>query len=281
DIMMPIMNGLETVEAIRKNPKFYDIPVFFLSGEKHPDLPELTMEAGGNLFLEKPIDPRRLMELVHLFVDEMGITPRVRDEMPKPAPPPKDAAPKPAPAPDETADKNAPPIRVLTIDSNAETLGLLRRILDNSQTGRWEPIWSEDAGESVANLYRLQPDLILYNPRQKMAGIAFLQNLHLRQILHEYEVCFVGTEISPAEEEYNRKISGCDPIRLDTPPEEVVKRIAERIRAARAKYKPKRHTLDELKAQEVKRDEALKSGFNELRKEQFQRMQEHINKTSA
>ncbi|MBI1785660.1 response regulator, partial [Candidatus Sumerlaeota bacterium] len=95
DIMMPIMNGLETVEAIRKNPKFYDIPVFFLSGEKHPDLPELTMEAGGNLFLEKPIDPRRLMELVHLFVDEMGITPRVRDEMPKPAPPPKDAAPKP------------------------------------------------------------------------------------------------------------------------------------------------------------------------------------------
>ncbi len=269
DIMMPVLDGLETVEAIRKNPRFYDIPVFFLTGERHQDLPELTMEVGGNLYLEKPIDPLRLLDLIQDYVAEMGVTPRAR-EAKEPAPPTSHAAPE-----------FEHPVRILTIDPNAESMNRIRGLLSDDDKGRWETLWSDDPGECLANLYRLQPDMILYNPRQKMAGIAFIQNLFFRQMLKDHEICFIGSDISQAETETNRKLSGRDPIRLDRPAESVLRQIAEVILAARAKFTPKRHTLEQIREQDRKRKERLRSADTQSRRKQTLRMQEQIDKEAG
>lgn len=266
DIMMPVLTGLETVEAIRKNPKFYDIPVFFLSGERHKDLPELSMEAGGNLFIPKPVDPVRILEFIDEFVDQMGVMPR-RREQPASALPPRPAAEAPA-----------GPVRLLTIDPDPNNIAILRQLIENDPKKRWETLFSTDPGACLGNLFRLQPDAILYNPRQQMAGIAFVQNLALRQMLKEYEVCFVGNEASEAETEFNRKNFAREPIRMDQPPEAIVREIAEVIRAAWPKWKKKKHTLAEIQAQDDKLAADVEAHRSDPRRQQFQKMQRKIDR---
>jgi hypothetical protein len=79
-----------------------------------------------------------------------------------------------------------------------------------------------------------------------MAGIAFVQNLAIRQLLPAYEINFIGADISPAEREFNLKHFRRGAIFLDESDEEIVRRIGEAVTAARAKLKPKRLTLDQL-----------------------------------
>lgn len=281
DIMMPLMDGIETVVAIRKNPKYIELPVFFLSGESHPDMPELTREAGGNLFVSKPVDPFRMLELINTFVEEFGISSRPLEKVeavPKPSGPP---ILKPVTHFDVELDNHPTtklePIRILTIDANPASLRRMGALLSANASGRWECLWSTDPGECASNLYRLQPDLILYNPRQRMAGIAFLHNLHLRQILHEQAVCFFGPEISASEAEYNFKMSGREPIILGDSDEDVLKKIAFEIVAARRKWRKKRHAIEEIAAQDRSREAKLAAMAAAGRVKQFQAMQSRIN----
>lgn len=61
DIMMPIMDGTDTVGKLEKNPRTKNIPVLFLTSlisEKE----ELKNHTGNRRFLSKPIDRKRLLE---------------------------------------------------------------------------------------------------------------------------------------------------------------------------------------------------------------------------
>lgn len=58
DLRMPIMNGFETLEHIKNNPDFADIPIIIVtanSEEKHK-----ALKLGANDFLAKPIDVEEL-----------------------------------------------------------------------------------------------------------------------------------------------------------------------------------------------------------------------------
>lgn len=72
DIRMPKMDGYQTVEAIRKQPAYSDIPVFFLTAERGKDAARKGFAAGCNLFLTKPFDPIRLLENIEYFTRESG-----------------------------------------------------------------------------------------------------------------------------------------------------------------------------------------------------------------
>lgn len=70
DVMMPLMNGFDACAAIRRHPKFRDIPVMFLTalGEKEAMLK--GYKAGANLYLTKPFDPDRLVRNVEMFFEK-------------------------------------------------------------------------------------------------------------------------------------------------------------------------------------------------------------------
>ncbi len=63
DIMMPIMDGTETIEHLEKNPRTKDIPVLFLTSliSKKEESGKLTM---NRCFLAKPIDRDQLLKEV-------------------------------------------------------------------------------------------------------------------------------------------------------------------------------------------------------------------------
>ena len=125
DVRMPGMDGYETVAAIRRHPDFEMIPVFFLTAERGKDAARRGFEAGGNLYLNKPFDPIRLLENIDYFTRVSGHTvrpktrsveevERLRDSLPaKPPAPPRPAVP--APPPPETEPTPPPAVEAKAV----------------------------------------------------------------------------------------------------------------------------------------------------------------------
>lgn len=64
DLNMPQRSGIELTEMIRQTRAFQNIPIIVLSGETDEERQLLSIEAGGDDFLSKPIRPRRLVAAV-------------------------------------------------------------------------------------------------------------------------------------------------------------------------------------------------------------------------
>lgn len=86
DVMMPLMNGLKTCGAIRRDSRFGSVPILLLSAlTSHAEIRE-GYTAGANLYLTKPFDPARLLKMVHSELERGGNEPRPKthpvDELP-------------------------------------------------------------------------------------------------------------------------------------------------------------------------------------------------------
>ena len=57
DWNMPIMNGLELVQAIRANPNFADLPILMVTTRNMKQDIIAAMKAGVNNYVTKPFDP--------------------------------------------------------------------------------------------------------------------------------------------------------------------------------------------------------------------------------
>lgn len=62
DIMMPVMNGLDAIRAIRAMAEMHAVPIFATSAGAAPDQREAALAAGATDFLAKPVDQTRLLE---------------------------------------------------------------------------------------------------------------------------------------------------------------------------------------------------------------------------
>ena len=62
DIMMPGMDGYETIARIRRNPRHARLPIIALTARTAPEDRERCMEVGASGFLGKPVDPATLKQ---------------------------------------------------------------------------------------------------------------------------------------------------------------------------------------------------------------------------
>lgn len=62
DIVMPVMNGVEFLKAIRQNRFYADIPIAILSTDDSKKTE--TLNLGANAFLTKPIREAELTDLI-------------------------------------------------------------------------------------------------------------------------------------------------------------------------------------------------------------------------
>jgi len=73
DIIMPGMDGYETMLKIKNNPLYADIPIVFLSGDSKSITEKKGMAMGAAGYIRKPFDPESLLEEIEkilLSVDE-------------------------------------------------------------------------------------------------------------------------------------------------------------------------------------------------------------------
>jgi CheY-like chemotaxis protein len=72
DAMMPEQDGNETTQAIRRNRRFADLPVVFLTAKAMPGDRESSLEAGGSDYITKPVDLDELLEVMAAWVNGDG-----------------------------------------------------------------------------------------------------------------------------------------------------------------------------------------------------------------
>ncbi len=64
DLMMPVMDGLTFIAAVRKTEGTAAIPIIAISAMKGDELPKKAMEAGANQFCIKPFSPESLLTVI-------------------------------------------------------------------------------------------------------------------------------------------------------------------------------------------------------------------------
>jgi len=64
DINMPVMNGLETLDKIKKNPKLHSVPVIIYSTSQNLTDVEKAFKCGASSYLIKPFDLESLEKLI-------------------------------------------------------------------------------------------------------------------------------------------------------------------------------------------------------------------------
>ncbi|MDP3148800.1 MAG: response regulator [Ignavibacteria bacterium] len=74
DIYLPIMNGVEIFDKIRKDFRFKNLPVIIYSSVNDKELIAKFIAKGISGYLLKPIDPVLLNERVVKFIEQIKVT---------------------------------------------------------------------------------------------------------------------------------------------------------------------------------------------------------------
>ena len=78
DIMMPEMDGLDTMRVIRKLPQFNALPIIAVTAKAMKGDREKCIEAGAWDYLSKPVDTEQLLSVLRVWLHRYCLT-RFRD----------------------------------------------------------------------------------------------------------------------------------------------------------------------------------------------------------
>ena len=70
DIMMPEMDGMETIRQIRRDPKLKSLPIVAVTAKAMKGDREKCIEAGAWDYLSKPVDTEQLLAVLRAWLHE-------------------------------------------------------------------------------------------------------------------------------------------------------------------------------------------------------------------
>jgi two-component system chemotaxis response regulator CheY len=70
DINMPKMHGYDLIKEIRQQTNYQDVPIIIITTEEEATDKKRGFEAGANLFLIKPTEPKKMVKYVRMFLNQ-------------------------------------------------------------------------------------------------------------------------------------------------------------------------------------------------------------------
>jgi len=68
DIMMPVLDGFETIKIIRQKNQYQDTPIIALTAKSMPEDEHKCIEVGASEYLTKPLDLNRLLSMIRVWL---------------------------------------------------------------------------------------------------------------------------------------------------------------------------------------------------------------------
>jgi len=264
DIMMPLMDGFQTCQAIRKHPKFHDTPVLFLTAKHEKEEIKKGYGAGANLYLTKPFEPDRLVKNVRYLLEERNARPRRKrhtiERLSRPSAkeiPTASAVAEPAEAeepvraapPKPPAAQPAAPTRprVMLVDDDTELLELLSIALSEE----FEVTTAENGIEGVERIVIYQPDLIVLDAMlPKMSGYQLCTSLRRNRSHRRTPIVFISAKSSARDQEYCRGLGANAFLAKPFDPETLRQRLQTYASAPGFTVRPKKMTIAQIRRRE-------------------------------
>ncbi len=218
DIMMPLMDGIQTCEAIRRNPRYQGVTVLFLSALASKEDIQKGYGAGANLYLTKPFDPPRLRRNIDVFFEKRAGTepPRRRYSLTQLAElehrgpealaevAPQQNQPQSVPVPSPGAASRMKP-RILVVDDEPGTCTLATSALHHE----FEVFCASDGLDAISKITTYQPDIILIDTMMpRMSGYQLCQSLRKNARFARTPIILASAKHSQRDREYSLRIGG-------------------------------------------------------------------------
>ncbi len=69
DVMMPGMDGYETMKAIRREKQFKSLPIIAVTAKAMKGDREKCIESGASDYITKPVDAEQLLSLLRVWIN--------------------------------------------------------------------------------------------------------------------------------------------------------------------------------------------------------------------
>lgn len=306
DVMMPLMNGFDACEAIRRHPKYNDVPVMFLTALAGKEDIKKGYGKGANLYLTKPFEPERLVKNIKVHFGASASKTRPKrytleelDRMEKAgaepiAPGAQDfVVPEPPSARSSRSSSSTPaaPIfgsrdevsplpagvlpRVMIVDDDEDIIHMMEATL----RARAEIVWATDGMQAIERLVRWQPDIMIIDIMlPKMSGFQLCQTLRANPAFKRLPIVVCSAKCREKDIEFARRSGANEFLGKPFGPDRLVEIVDGFARAADFRVRwPK--TLDHatiLKTIKPEKSDVFE-GENDVLKERIRKMAETAN----
>ncbi len=273
DVRMPNLDGFQTVAAMRRHPKYFDVPVFFLTAENDLQNAKRAFTAGGNLFLTKPFEPMRVLQNIDFFLKEHGGQPAlkrltledVRHEARSFSPSPADAASPESVSGLSALDRDIRILILCEIESQ-------RAHVTAALSPFCECVSCADPLASLQQLFRYDPDLLVVNPAiPRMSGMGLIQMIRQNPHLSDLPILILQDNVQALDRRIAQSITDFPPLPPNVPADEMVRAVQRVTQTRDFRKRPKRFSIEQLRAEEA----ALRQRI-ETEKERIQRQQDRL-----
>lgn len=302
DVMMPLMDGFQACEAIRKDPVFNKLPVLFLTALGAKDDIKKGYSVGANLYLTKPFDPMRLLKNIEVFFEttppnrtkkrytqEELVQAEKEGRLPS-APGAVDFEHGPAsretvmegvrranptqetwkmatPTSGEPAPSDHPRAlpRVLAVDDEQAIVDVMRLTLD----GIVEFTWANDGIEAIEKLVKYQPDLLIIDVMlPKMSGYTLCQSLRANAAFAQIPILVCSAKGGERDIHYARRMGANDYLVKPFQADELIQKMKDLQRTPGFRIRAKNLSIEQINSMLVPKNKEVDifSGEEEVRK---------------
>ncbi len=212
DFMMPVLTGVDTLRAIKKDARFADVPVIFVTARNDNQAVREAMRAGADFYVHKPFQPRELLGTVRQIISNRNVEARPKrfslDELIQVSPQesftqlkPEDGEKLNAGAAESVGQgaaigRSHTPlgstrrVRVMIVDDDADVVNYVKSILRES----YEVIGVTNAELAPEKIIAYQPDILLLDIMMpRLNGFHLSHLIRINKRLRGSKIIFVSS----------------------------------------------------------------------------------------